>query len=91
MQVTWAQILWANECAHCGKPTERTRGLSRAFCPHCTANLPGALAAHLDRSTSGKWFMAWWHVAMRELRIDSRRRHYIHVEDPHRAARRSAQ
>jgi hypothetical protein len=68
--VTWAEILWARKCTACGstfKPAEF--GLDRAFCPTCTATLPDRLALHLDRAMHGSWFLAYWRLACRELRI----------------------
>jgi hypothetical protein len=70
--ITWAEILWSRECTACGarkKPLDF--GLVRAFCPICTANLPDRLALHLDRAMRQCWFLQWWRIANRQLRISA--------------------
>jgi hypothetical protein len=70
--ITWAEILWSRECTACGAKLKSVDfGLSHAFCPICTANLPDRLALHLDRAMRQCWFLQWWRFATRELRISA--------------------
>jgi hypothetical protein len=68
--ITWAEILWSRRCssAACETPIKPNHGLSRAFCEAHTSEIPARIALHLDRSTRGSWFLAWWRLAKRELR-----------------------
>ena len=67
--VTWSEILWSQTCSTCDDEKEPpSRGLSRAFCAEHIADIPARIVLHLDRSTRGPWFLAWWRLAKRELR-----------------------
>jgi len=65
--ITWAEILWKGTCSQCDDETQTNRGLSRAFCEQHLKDIP-RIALHLDRAMSGRWFLAWWRLAKRDLR-----------------------
>src|SRR5271166_3886602 len=70
--ITWAEILWSRTCSTCDNEKEPSNhGLSRAFCAEHTADIPERIATHLDRSTRGPFFLAWWRLAKRELRTQA--------------------
>ncbi len=69
--ITWLTLLSARKCSYCESRVTPRRGLSRAFCEAHTAELPAPIRLHLDRATRGRWFVAWWRLALRELRTQA--------------------
>lgn len=69
--MTWWDLFSAQFCPHCSARIKQPgHGLRRSTCEKCHATLPDALALHLDRAMHSRWYMQWFEVAMRILRLN---------------------
>jgi hypothetical protein len=67
--MTWWDLFSAQHCPNCFlKIKQPGKGLRRSTCEKCHATLPDSLGLHLDRAMHSRWYMKWFHIAMRILR-----------------------